>query len=115
LTYNALALPTRWRGVRAGYESAASPAEILRSLPLADWRGMLERVGAVLFGVLLALLGAGIGASAGETGSDAGAAAIVPLSIGFTVGRLWLRRAPSANVELGLAALALAAAVSLAV
>jgi hypothetical protein len=39
----------------------------------------------------------------------------VPLALGFATARLWLRRAPAANVEAGLTVLALAAAVSLAV
>jgi mannose/fructose/N-acetylgalactosamine-specific phosphotransferase system component IID len=116
LTYNAVALPTRWRGVRAGYAAADRPAELLRSLRLGDWREVLERGGAFLYGTLLALLGAGLRASSGsgEAGLGPFGSAILPLAIGFVVARLLLRRAPSANVETALAVLALAGLASLA-
>jgi len=116
LTYNALALPARWRGVRAGYAGADSPADLLRSLRFGDWREVIERGGAFLFGTLAALIGAGLMAAAGNGGSGLGpfGAAIVPLALGFVAARLFLRRAASATVEMALAVLALAALASLA-
>jgi hypothetical protein len=115
LTYNAVALPIRWRGVRAGYVGAGAPAEILRSLRLADWREALERGGALLYGALAMSVLAGLhAASRSPSGSVAPlAAAVVPLGLGFLAARAALRRAPSASVETGLWVMALAAAASL--
>lgn len=115
LTYNAVAIPIRWRSVRAGYRAAERPAEILRALRLADGRDVLERGGALLYGALVTLL---VAALAGATGGwdaygAAAAAALAPLGLGFLAARAWLRRSPSASVEVALAVLALAAAVSL--
>jgi PTS system mannose-specific IID component len=116
LTYNALALPARWSGVGAGYASAETPGDVLRSLRLAEWREVLERSGAFLFGGLLALLGAGLYAATLARGSGTGpvAAALVPLALGFAVARAALRRRASANVEVALSLLALAGLASLA-
>ena len=114
LTYNAIALPTRWRGVAAGYESAESPASLLRALRFAEWREVLERGGAFLYGVLLALLAAGVHAAAGGSGLGPFVAAFLPLALGFTAARLCLRRGAGATVETALTVLMLATLVSLA-
>ncbi|HEU4723749.1 MAG TPA: PTS system mannose/fructose/sorbose family transporter subunit IID [Candidatus Eisenbacteria bacterium] len=116
LTYNAVALPTRFRGVRAGFASAESPASLLRSLRFADWRDVLERSGAFLYGALLALLATGVYAAASSGGSGLGAvgAALLPLALGFTAARLFLRRGAGATVETALTVLTLATLVSLA-
>ncbi len=116
LTYNALALPARWSGVGAGYASAETPGDVLRSLRLAEWREVLERGGAFLFGGLLALLGAGLHAAALAQGSGYGpvVAALVPLTLGFAAARAALRRRASANVEVAITLLALAGLASLA-
>jgi len=116
LTYNALALPTRWRGVGVGYAAAERPAEILRSLRLGDWREVFERGGAFLYGTLLALVGAGLHASSGSgaAGFAPLGSALLPLALGFIAARLLLRRGPSAGVETALALLALAGLASLA-
>jgi mannose/fructose/N-acetylgalactosamine-specific phosphotransferase system component IID len=115
LTYNAVAIPIRWRSVRAGYRSADRPAEILRGLRLSDWRDVLERGGALLYGVLVTLLVAALAAVTGglEAGGTRAVTALAPLGLGFLVARPWLRRSPSASVEVALAVLALAAAASL--
>jgi PTS system mannose-specific IID component len=115
LTYNAVALPIRWRGVRVGYAGAAAPAEILRSLRLADWRETLERGGALLYGALVMLVLFGIQVTTrSPTGVGALIAGIGPLALGFVAARSLLRRSPSASVETSLAVLGLAAAASLA-
>ncbi len=116
LTYNAVALPTRWRGVGAGFAAAESPADLLRSLRFADWRELLERSGAFLYGALLALLAAGIHAATMAGGSGLGpvGAALLPLALGFIAARAFLRRGAAATVETALTVLVLAALVSLA-
>lgn len=115
LTYNAVALPIRWRGVRAGYAGAGAPAEILRALRLADWREALERGGAVLYGVLAMSVLAGLHATVGASSAGAAplAVALGPVALGFLSARVSLRRAPSASVETALGVMALAAAASL--
>jgi mannose/fructose/N-acetylgalactosamine-specific phosphotransferase system component IID len=116
LTYNALALPARWRGVREGFAGADSPADLLRSLRLGDWRDVIERGGAFLYGTLVALLGRGLEAASGSGGERLGSfgAALIPLALGFLAARLFLRRAASGTVEMALAVLVLAALASLA-
>ena len=101
LTYNAVALPTRWRGAAVGYAAADRPAELLRTLRLGEWREVFERAGAFLFGVLVALVGAGIRVSTGSTlaGSGSLGMALVPLGLGFVAARIVLRRAPASTVE----------------
>lgn len=115
LTYNAVALPTRWRGVAMGYAAADHPAELLRSLRFGEWREIFERAGAFLYGALVAMVGAGIRASSAP-GSGFGTlgAALVPLGLGFGAARLLLRRAPAATVETAAGLAALAALASLA-
>jgi len=116
LTYNAVALPTRWRGVGAGFAAAESPSSLLRALRFAEWREVFERCGALLYGALLALLAAGLHAATSAGGSGAGGlgAALVPLALGFTAARLLLRRGAAATVETALTVLTLATLVSLA-
>jgi mannose/fructose/N-acetylgalactosamine-specific phosphotransferase system component IID len=116
LTYNALALPARWRSVGAGFAAAESPADLLRSLRFADWREVLERGGAFLYGSLLALLAVGLHAAtlAGGSGLGPVGAAFVPLALGFIAARLFLRKRAGATVETALTVLTLAALVSLA-
>ncbi|HSQ59403.1 MAG TPA: PTS system mannose/fructose/sorbose family transporter subunit IID [Acidobacteriota bacterium] len=114
LTYNAVAIPIRWRSLRAGYRGADRPAEILRALRLTDARDVLERGGALLYGALVTLVLAALGTVTGRLDAR-DAAAFAPLGLGFLAARAWLRRSPSASVEVALAVLALAAAVSLVV
>lgn len=116
LTYNAVALPTRWRAAGIGYAAADHPAELLRSLRFGDWREVFERGGAFLYGALLALLAMGIRAAVGPAGGFGGplAEALLPLGIGFVAARAILRRAPAATVESAGALAAVAALVSLA-
>ena len=116
LTYNAIALPTRWRGVGAGFAAAESPADLLRSLRFADWREVLERGGALLYGALLALLATGLHAAtmSGGTGLGPAGAALLPLALGFIAARAFLRRRTASNVETTLIVILLAALVSLA-
>jgi len=115
LTYNAVALPIRWRGIRAGYARAGSPGDILRSLRLADWRDVLERGGALLYGVLVMAVLAGLvmATRAPALGPGPLVWAMAPLALGFLIARALLRRAPSASVETSLVVLLLAAAASL--
>ena len=116
LTYNAVALPTRWRGVGAGYAAAESPSSLLHALRFAEWREIFERGGAFLYGALVALLAAGLHAATSAGGSGVGAfgAALLPLALGFTAARLLLRRGAAATVETALTVLTLATLVSLA-
>ena len=116
LTYNAVALPTRWRGVATGYAAADRPADLLRSLRFGEWREIFERAGAFFYGTLLAMIGVGIRASAGPAAGLGGlAAALVPLAVGFGGARLLLRRSPASTVgtALLLAALAMLASLTL--
>jgi mannose/fructose/N-acetylgalactosamine-specific phosphotransferase system component IID len=116
LTYNAVALPVRWRGIAAGLALAESPAALLRSVRLGEWRDVVERGGAFLYGALLALALAGLRAATGGGGGGLAsfAAALAPLALGFIAARLVLRRTPSATVESALLTLTLAALASLA-
>ena len=115
LTYNAVALPIRWRGMRTGYALADAPGAIVRSLRLADWRDVLERGGALLYGVLVMSVAAGLQMATRASATSPGPliAAVVPVALGFAAARAWLRRAPSASVETSLGVLLLAAAASL--
>lgn len=116
LTYNAVALPTRWLGVGAGVAAAESPSNLLRTLRFAEWREVFERGGAFLYGALLALLASGLHAatSAGGAGVGALGEALWPLALGFMATRLFLRRGAAATVETALTVLTLATLVSLA-
>ena len=114
LTYNAVALPFRIAGVARGYADADRPGELVRSLRLAEWRGALERAGAVAFGALIALTATLLDLGSGGWGEHyvARAAALAPLALGGIVGFLGLSRWPGRCVETALAAFGAAAALA---
>jgi mannose/fructose/N-acetylgalactosamine-specific phosphotransferase system component IID len=114
LTYNAVALPFRIAGVARGYADADHPGALVQSLRLKEWRGVLERVGAVAFGALIALTVSLLDFSSGGWGADLGgrAATLAPLLLGGIVGFLGLWRWPGRCVEVALLALGAAAALA---
>ena len=114
LTYNAVALPFRIAGVARGYADADRPGALVRSLHLVEWRGALERTGAVAFGALIALTVTLLDFGSGSWGENSGAlaAALAPLALGGIIGLVGLARWPGRCVETALAALAAAAVLA---
>jgi PTS system mannose-specific IID component len=114
LTYNAVALPFRIAGVARGYADADRPGVLVRSLHLAEWRGVLERAGAVAFGALIALTATllDLGSAGWGGNSVARASALAPLVLGGIVGLAGLSRWPGRCVEIALAALGASAALA---
>jgi PTS system mannose-specific IID component len=112
LTYNAVALPFRVTGVARGYARADQPLELVRSLRLSDWRRALERAGAFVWGAVTALVIAMLSESLSHT-RPGGAAHVLPLLAGAVTALGVLGRWPGRLVEAALAAVALAALLSL--
>jgi PTS system mannose-specific IID component len=111
LTYNAVALPFRATGVSRGYALADRPLELVRSLRLAEWRRMLERAGAFVWGAVGALVLAVLAESLSHT-RPGGAAHVLPLAAGAAAALGVLGRWPGRLVEAALAAVALATLLS---
>jgi hypothetical protein len=111
LTYNAVALPFRSAGVARGYALADQPADLVRSLRLAEWREFLERASAFGYGALATLTVFAIASSAKRWGAAPLGSAVVlaPFLLGAAVSLLGLRRWPRRGIETTLAALGLAA------
>lgn len=112
LTYNAVALPFRVTGVARGYARADEPIELVRSLRLPEWRAALERIGAFVWGAVAALVLAMVAESLSRT-RPGGAAHLLPLLAGAVGALAVLGRWPGRLVEAALAAVALAAFLSL--
>ncbi|MGE5177292.1 MAG: PTS system mannose/fructose/sorbose family transporter subunit IID [Hyphomicrobiales bacterium] len=117
LTYNAVALPFRLRGVARGYAAADRPGALLRSLPLLAWNAFLERAGAFAFGALVAIgalgaTGLAAGAAAGEALRTAQTAA-PPLLLGGAIAAIGCSRRAGRTVETGLVALTAAVLLAL--
>jgi len=112
LTYNAVAVPFRATGVARGYARAEQPLELVRSLRLAEWRRFLERSGAFVWGAVAALVIAMLAESLSHT-RPGGAAHVLPLLAGAVAALGVLGRWPGRLVEAALAAVALAALLSL--
>lgn len=114
LTYNAVALPFRIAGVARGYADADQPAALVRSLRLKEWRGALERAGAVAFGALIALTFLLLDFSSVGWGADLArrVSALAPLLLGATIGFVGLSLRPGRVVEVALLALGASAALA---
>jgi PTS system mannose-specific IID component len=114
LTYNAVALPMRIRGVARGYEAAREPAALLRTLHLAEWNAAFGAAGAFGYGVVLMLVLKSLDLGSGSWGADASAraASVIPLLSGAAIGAVGARRWPGRGVEVALFAIAAAFALS---
>jgi PTS system mannose-specific IID component len=114
LTYNAVALKYRIVGVPRGYALADEPGKLLHSLRLAGLTRLLERASAFGFGSLVVLTLSVLRESADPAGEGIAHVAFVlaPFALGL-IGTAWgLRRWPGRSVEIALAALVLALALS---
>ncbi|MBI4365064.1 MAG: PTS system mannose/fructose/sorbose family transporter subunit IID [Candidatus Latescibacteria bacterium] len=114
LTYNAVALPFRVAGVPRGYALADDPVTLLRSLKLAGWKQVLDRVGAFGYGTLAALVLAAMSGSVDPLGRGPAhvASVLAPFVLGAVGAAAGLKRWPGRGVEIALAALLLALIVS---
>ena len=114
LTYNAVALPMRIKGVARGYRAAHEPAALVRALHLAEWNAVFGAAGAFAYGVVLTLVlrSLDLGSGTWGYGASARAASATPLLVGAAIGYAGARRWPGRCVEVALAAIAVAFALS---
>jgi len=114
LTYNAVALHYRVRGVPRGYAMADEPGKLLHSLRLGPLKAVFERVSAFLFGFLIVLTLVPMTASADPAGQGAmhTASVLAPFALAWIGTILALRRWPGRSVELALTAALVALVVS---
>jgi mannose/fructose/N-acetylgalactosamine-specific phosphotransferase system component IID len=114
LTYNAVALPFRVAGVARGYALADEPGKLLRSLKLAAWQQVLERVGAFAYGALLVLTLSAMRGSVDPLGRGAAhvATVLAPFVVGAVGAAAGLKRWPGRGAEFALVASLLALVVS---
>jgi mannose/fructose/N-acetylgalactosamine-specific phosphotransferase system component IID len=106
LTYNAVALKFRVRGVARGYKLADEPGKLLDSLKLAVLKRFFERASAFAFGSLVVLTLWVLSGSADPAGQGPThtASVLAPFVLGFIVTAPGLKRWPGRSVEIALAA-----------
>ena len=106
LTYNAVALHYRARGVSRGYALADEPGKLLHSLRLAPLKAIFERLSALLFGFLVVLTVGTMTKSADPAGMGLWhtASVLAPFALAAIATLLVLRRWPGRSVELALTA-----------
>ncbi len=114
LTYNAVALWFRVPAVFRGYAMADEPGRLLRSLHLADWKHVLERVSAFAYGSLIVLTLWVLRVSVDMSGQGllGAAGALAPFVLGTVGSAAALRWWPRRCVEIALAAVLLALVLS---